>query len=195
MEDWRRNIDRRYRAAKSDGERQRIFAEALGAPLAPVDKLGERGAGGARVVGGVAQIVAGKALLAAPEPVVTKVLGGALIARGADNVQAGVRQAWTGEPTQSGTGVLLDKGYRAAGASPETAGWLSAGTEFGLDLGLGYAAARATPLRPATNEPLTGIAKESRSAVKAAPSADAVPTTTEQPYPRRRLGLLVELDL
>jgi RHS repeat-associated protein len=91
--------------------------------------------GAFRAVGGAAETTLGVAGLLTPEPtMVTKALGGAAVAHGADTFIAGLRQMMTGKPadtiTQRGIATIAEK----AGASPETAKTIGAFGDAGLGI-------------------------------------------------------------
>lgn len=74
--------------------------------------------GGVQAVGGGLQIAAGAVGLAAPEPTgLTKVAGGIAIAHGADDVQAGFRQMWSGKHVDNITTQATEGIVRAVGGS------------------------------------------------------------------------------
>jgi len=91
-----------------------------------------------RAIGGAVEVVAGGAVVLAPEPfVVTDILGGAAVVHGTDNVQAGLRQAWSGRSTESGTELAAEAIARMLGADESTAELIGDGVDIGLGLGLG----------------------------------------------------------
>jgi RHS repeat-associated protein len=157
LQQWRADIDRRYRAAKSDEERRRIFAEALGAPLVPAKQLGDRGMGVARVVGGAGQVVVGAGAASAPEPVLTKVVGVVAIERGLENMWAGLRQAWTGEVEETPTGNFIRTRLENAGVDRTKAQWTSMGVEVLLDVGSTALASRGAAAAKARRPEAEGV--------------------------------------
>ena len=81
-----------------------------------------RGAGLAQAAGGAGEGVAAGGLLLTPEPtMLTKVAGTAMGANALDNVQAGLRTAWTGQAHQTLAAQAAGAGAQALGASPERA--------------------------------------------------------------------------
>ena len=126
------------------------LADQLAAEADP--SFGTRVWGGLRAVGGGIEAVVGGALVLAPEPTGLSIAGGGILAvHGADNFQAGLRQAWTGRPVdsftqQAGEGVAL-----ALGADPATAEWIGVGVDVGVGLaGSGLAALSRISARSAT---------------------------------------------
>ncbi len=106
----------------------------------PGDPPGEGGCctrffGGLRAVGGALQVAGGAALILAPEPTgLTKAGGVVAVGHGADDFQAGIRQMWTGENTESLTYSATKSTAQALGASEQTAGRIATGTDIGLGL-------------------------------------------------------------
>jgi len=97
--------------------------------------------GGVKAVGGAAETVVGGAAILAPEPtMVTKVVGTAAVAHGADTFQAGVHQMFSGKPERTLTSQGVEKIATIAGASnPVAVGeWTDAGLGMGLSLGSGF---------------------------------------------------------
>jgi RHS repeat-associated protein len=143
-----------------DPEALRRFAYVLNNPLNLTDPNGfmswgefaTRSFGVLQAVGAASQIVIGVAALAAPEPTgVTKVLGVIAILNGIDNLQAGIRTAWTGEPKSTLTEKVVESAALAMGASPTAAKWIGVGanatigivSSFGAAGGLARAAGAA----------------------------------------------------
>lgn len=78
--------------------------------------------GALQAAGGVAQLAAGVVGLGAPEPTgLTKAAGYVAIAHGADDVQAGVRQALTGKQVENVTTQMTEGSVKALGGSDTTA--------------------------------------------------------------------------
>jgi hypothetical protein len=97
--------------------------------------------GGVKAAGGAAETIVGGAAILAPEPtMVTKVVGTAAVAHGADTFQAGVHQMFSGEQQRTLTSQGIEKVATAAGASnPVAIGeWTDAGLGMGLSLGSGF---------------------------------------------------------
>jgi len=140
---------------KAYPDRASAVAAELDVKLAqPMERAAVRGMGAVRAAGGVGQVVMGTGAMAAPEPTMLSKVGGAvLIAHGADDVQAGLRQAITGEVVETLTGTGIRKTAEAAGASPEAAAWISAGGETALVMGAGFAAG------PASAQPRTTLGR------------------------------------
>ena len=67
----------------------------------------------------------------------TDILGGAAVVHGADYVQAGLRQVWTGRETESGTELVAEGIARALGARDGTAEAVGDRVDLALGLGLG----------------------------------------------------------
>ncbi|MBL9117107.1 MAG: hypothetical protein JNJ83_19030 [Verrucomicrobiaceae bacterium] len=85
--------------------------------------------GTVQAVGGAAQTVAGAVGLAAPTGV-TQVAGGIAVAHGIDDMQAGIRQAWTGKPVDNLTTQATEATAKALGASDGTARTIAVGTNI-----------------------------------------------------------------
>ncbi len=103
--------------------------------------------GGVRALGGCAQVAIGAAALVAPEPALTKVAGAALIARGVDNCQAGVRQAISGKGTNTVVGNLVQTNLQKV-VEPQTAAEIDFWLEFTLDASLTVKAGSPTTGTP-----------------------------------------------
>jgi RHS repeat-associated protein len=89
--------------------------------------------GGLRAVGGVAQVVVGVVGgVATSWTGVGAVVGVVATVHGADDFQAGVRQLWTGEETESLTYKGLKTVSKAAGASDKTASRIATGGDIAL---------------------------------------------------------------
>ncbi|TCQ99298.1 PAAR-like domain-containing protein [Neorhizobium sp. JUb45] len=91
-----------------------------------------RSVGGLQAIGGAAETLAGAALagvggvatgtgVGAAPGVPAMIGGGLLVVNGADNFQAGLRQAWTGESTATAIASASGDVARLAGASEQTA--------------------------------------------------------------------------
>jgi hypothetical protein len=97
--------------------------------------LGNRIWGGVRAIGGGVEAVVGGLLILAPEPtMLTKVGGGVMAVHGSDNFIAGVRQAWTGQTTDSMTQQAATAAAERMGADPVTAGRIGVGIDIGVGL-------------------------------------------------------------
>jgi hypothetical protein len=106
--------------------------------------------GGARLAGGVLEILAGAGLLLTPEPtMLTKAGGGVLVGHGSDTTIAGGRQLWSGEPTKDLTQVAGEAAARSFGASEKNAEWIGTGVDVGVPLVVvtSVAAARILAIR------------------------------------------------
>jgi RHS repeat-associated protein len=110
-----------------------MFVDPLGlSPEGP--SLWNRVFGGLRAIGGLAEGALGILGLLAPEPtMLTKVGGVLLIGHGADQLQAGLRQLWTGENVRTLTSQGLGAGAELIGFDANTAYYIG---EFG-DAGIG----------------------------------------------------------
>ncbi|MFV0531041.1 MAG: RHS repeat domain-containing protein [Flavobacteriales bacterium] len=85
--------------------------------------------GGLQMVGGAVEVVGGAVGMVAPEPATT--IGVALlVANGADNVQAGARQLWTGESTDTLLHTGVEAGAEALGADSDTANKIATGVDI-----------------------------------------------------------------
>jgi len=91
--------------------------------------------GGTRALVGCTQVAIGTAAVVSPEPSVSKIVGGALVLRGIDNCQSGVRQMVTGKPTNTALGNVVQANLQKV-MEPETAAELDAWLEFTLDASL-----------------------------------------------------------
>jgi len=89
--------------------------------------------GGLRAVGGGLQIVGGVAGgIASSWTGVGAVIGGIAVVHGADDLQVGVRQLWTGEETESFTYKGIKASAKLVGADENTANSIAAWTDIGL---------------------------------------------------------------
>jgi len=103
-----------------------------------------------RVVGGVFEAAAGIGLGAATSWTgVGAVAGGVVAAHGLDQIQAGLRQAWTGEQPES----LTSSGLEAAGMSRTAANLTDAGISVVGSLGAGMATVGVRATQIAAAEP------------------------------------------
>ena len=101
--------------------------------------------GGLRVLGGLAQMVAGGIAFLAPEPtMVTKVVGGIALFHGADDVMTGFRQLLSGREERSCTEHIVTGVARLAGASDSTAKFLGRITDMVLGFVTPFGAGSAT---------------------------------------------------
>ncbi|HET8798096.1 MAG TPA: RHS repeat-associated core domain-containing protein, partial [Thermoanaerobaculia bacterium] len=92
--------------------------------------------GYAQAMGGCSQILIGSAAVATPEPTMaTKIAGAALIARGIDNCQAGVRQIATGKPTPTVASAVIQSQLQKV-MSEEAAARADFALQMLLDVGL-----------------------------------------------------------
>ncbi len=119
---------------------------------APEPSVEDRLWGGLRALGGGLETIAGGALLLAPEPTMaTKVGGGVLIAHGADNAVAGMKQVFSGVPEQSLTQAAAEKAAQALGADANTAATIGVGVDVAVGLGAaGLSSAASLGSRSAT---------------------------------------------
>ena len=109
--------------------------------------------GGLRAVGGLLQMAGGTALALAPEPTgLTKVGAGIAIGHGLDDFQAGIRQAFTGENTESLTFTTTKSAAQSLGANEDIAGKIATGTDIGLGFVGGGVFTKAATSRVATSE-------------------------------------------
>ena len=91
--------------------------------------------GGLRVIGGSLQIIAGfTGGIATSWSGVGAVVGGVAVVHGIDDVQAGVRQLWTGKEVESFTFQGIKAGAQLAGASANTANSIATFSDIGLGL-------------------------------------------------------------
>ena len=120
-----------------DGGKAATAQPAAGAATAGAERHWyDRPLGVLQAVGGVGEAAVGGALLATPEPtMLTKVAGVAVGLHGIDDIQAGLRTAWTGQPTPTVTQQAVTGGAQALGTSPGAA--IAIGTV--VDGGLGMA--------------------------------------------------------
>jgi RHS repeat-associated protein len=110
-----------------------VYTDPDGRSPDPPSKGWNRFWGGLRVVGGAIQVVGGAVGGAATSWTgVGAVVGGIAVVHGADDLQAGARQLWSGEETESLTYKGVKKGAEFAGASEETAGRIATFTDIGL---------------------------------------------------------------
>jgi RHS repeat-associated protein len=126
-----------------------FYAFANGNPISETDPFGLGGwasvLGGVRVVGGIFEAAAGITLGAATSWTgIGAVAGGLVAIHGADQIQAGIQQLWTGNQASS----LTSQGLQAAGLSPNAANLTDAGLSVVGSLGTGFAttAIRSTTL-------------------------------------------------
>ena len=106
-------------------------------PIADIQESAAiRTIGVVQAAGGAGQALLGGFAIATPEPTgLTKVAGTVAIVRGVDNIQAGLRQAITGQVTETATGTIVREGFELAGFDEEDAALLGATTELALDFG------------------------------------------------------------
>jgi hypothetical protein len=107
--------------------------------------------GGLRMLGGLAQMVAGSIALLAPEPtMLTKVVGTVAVVHGADDFMTGFRQLLTGNQERSVTEGIVTGVACLAGASDSTARYLGQITDmllgFVTPIGAGSATLRVPQL-------------------------------------------------
>ena len=95
-------------------------------------QLTTRAGGVAQMVGGTGEAVFGGGLMAAPEPVLTKIGGGVLFMHGTDNIATGWKQASTGVEQKTVTEQLTTETAKAAGASDANAEAIGKGVDGGL---------------------------------------------------------------
>ncbi|MCK5835419.1 MAG: hypothetical protein KAG98_06780, partial [Lentisphaeria bacterium] len=96
------------------------------------DSTWTQAAGVLNAVGGVVETFVGAGVTAGSGGL-GSVIGIGIMAHGVDNVQAGIRQAWTGEEVDTGTSI----GLQAAGLSRGTANLVDAGISIVATLGGG----------------------------------------------------------
>lgn len=106
-----------------------IYIDPDGRAFGPPSKGWNRFWGGLRAVGGAVQIVGGAATSWTG---VGAVVGGIAVVHGADDFQAGIRQAWSGEETESLTYKGVKATAKAAGANDGTASTIATFTDVGL---------------------------------------------------------------
>ncbi|WP_337040316.1 RHS repeat domain-containing protein [Emticicia sp. 17c] len=93
--------------------------------------------GGVQAISGAIQVIVGVGLLAAPEPTgLTKVAGVVGVVHGADSFQAGIRQLWTGENTNTLTYEGTKSTAEALGASESTASKIGTAVDLGIGFGV-----------------------------------------------------------
>jgi RHS repeat-associated protein len=85
-----------------------------------------------QISSGIAETAIAATMLAAPEPVATKVAGVALLAHAADQFSAGLRTILSGRAQQSLTSQLAEHGAIALGASPRVARWVGIGADIAV---------------------------------------------------------------
>jgi Bacterial CdiA-CT RNAse A domain len=91
--------------------------------------------GGARLAGGLLELLAGAGLLLTPEPtMLTKAGGGVLVGHGSDTTIAGARQIWSGEPTKDLTQMAGEAAARTFGASDQNAERVGTGIDVAVPL-------------------------------------------------------------
>ncbi len=106
--------------------------------------------GGGKLIIGVFEEVGAGALILTPEPTtLTKIGGGILGVHGADTVQSGARQLWTGRETPTLTQQGATATARAAGASRASAQAIGEGVDIAVPLvvSFGLGAARIAAVR------------------------------------------------
>ena len=112
----------------------------MGNPIIFIDQNGQgpgwnRFTGGLRMVGGGLQIIAGAAGgVASSWTGVGAVVGGIAVVHGADDFQAGARQLWTGNETESFTYRGIRASAKFAGADDKTANNIATFSDIGLSL-------------------------------------------------------------
>ncbi|MBL7815693.1 MAG: hypothetical protein JNL70_11810 [Saprospiraceae bacterium] len=122
--------------------------------------IGTRVLGGLRAVGGVIQMTAGVGLALVPEPTfLTKAGAVVALGHGGDDVQAGIRQMWTGESTESLTYDVTKKTAQALGANEQNASRIATGTDMSLSLVGGGAGAVKTGEMAITNAAEKAVVK------------------------------------
>ncbi|MCS7338574.1 MAG: RHS repeat-associated core domain-containing protein [Verrucomicrobiae bacterium] len=131
------------------------YAYADGNPVSYLDPFGlwswSQTLGVVRAVGGVFETAAGVGLAAATSwSGIGAVAGGAVALHGLDQIQAGVRQAWTGDQVDS----LTSSGLQAAGVSRTAANLTDAAISIVGSFGAGTATATIRASQIAAADPL-----------------------------------------
>jgi len=104
-------------------------------PSQPESHWYDRPLGLLQAAGGVGEAVLGGVLLAAPEPTGLTKVGGVVVGlHGLDDIQAGLRTAWTDHPTQTVTQQAATSGAQALGANPGAAVVIGAVVDGGLGM-------------------------------------------------------------
>lgn len=146
--------------AEAYERQQRLYREWCANNPVACSRKEARESGVLRAVGGLAQCAGGAAAVASPSGV-GQVVGAAALARCADNVATGVKQAWTGEEQRSGLGYGINRAALAMGANEREAAFAEGTGEFLTDVGSGLVAARAVaPAKPLSSALATGTAEE-----------------------------------
>jgi RHS repeat-associated protein len=113
-----------------------VYGYCYQSPVMFVDPNGKQSLwnrvfGAAQTAGGALEVVGGVGLILTPEPTMaTKVGGAALIANGADNFQAGIRQLITGESVDTMLHTGVESGAEALGADADTANKLATAADI-----------------------------------------------------------------
>ncbi|MFN3409054.1 MAG: RHS repeat-associated core domain-containing protein [Limisphaerales bacterium] len=132
-----------------------FYAYADGNPISLVDPFGlwswDQTFGVVRAVGGVFETAAGIGLGVATSWTGVGAVGGGVVAlHGIDQIQAGIRQAWTGNQVDS----LTSSGLQAAGMSRNAANLADAGISIVGSFGAGLATAGVKASAIAASDPM-----------------------------------------
>ncbi|TWB34318.1 RNase A-like domain-containing protein [Nitrospirillum pindoramense] len=109
-----------------------------------------RAFGALEIVGGALEYVAAGALIITPEPtMLTKVTGWLLAFDGADNVNTGLHDLWTGDPHNTMSYRAVRAAAEGMGLSPDTADKVGVAVEIAVPLGIAakWAALRIISIR------------------------------------------------
>ncbi|MBA2937207.1 insecticidal toxin complex protein [Paenibacillus sp. CGMCC 1.16610] len=164
-----------------------IYAYVKGNPIKFSDPDGRgawlnRGIGLLQVVGGVMEISAGSAGVAAPTGV-TQVLGVVAIIHGIDTAATGIRTIVSGEVQHTLTEQAASGTARALGASEKTAGRIGAGVDFVAGVGPSVAIGATKAAVSGASEVLTHAAPEAASHAAPEAAAHAAPAAAAHAAP------------
>ncbi|MDE1148628.1 MAG: hypothetical protein PW843_18760 [Azospirillaceae bacterium] len=109
-----------------------------------------RAFGALEIVGGAIEFVAAGALLITPEPTMATKVGGVVLAfDGADNVNTGLHDLWTGNPHNTLSYRAVRAAAESLGLSPESADKVGVAVEIAVPLGIAakWAALRIISIR------------------------------------------------
>jgi hypothetical protein len=102
-----------------------------------------RWSGAGQVLGASLQMAGGLALLAVPEPMATKVAGGATVAFGFDNARAGFAKLFGDPDARTLKNYVLDQAFQGVGLDPNAARDCADWSEILLEFVTGRATGRA----------------------------------------------------